>query len=76
MKLHFVMAEIHRRLIIKLSPFFIHEKDITFKRFRSDRPNSSLRRQLNGLQDRLNDSIEASKQKYYCSMTNKLTNAE
>ena len=55
---------------------FIHEKDITFKRFRSHRPNSSLRRQLNCLQDRLNDSIEASKQNYYCRMTNKLTNAE
>ena len=54
----------------------IHEKDITCKRFRSDRRNSCLRRQLNCLQDRLNDSIEASKQKYYCRMANKLTNAE
>ena len=54
----------------------IHEKNITFKRLRSDRRNSCLRRQLNCLQDRLNDSIEASKQKYYCRMTNKLTNAE
>ena len=54
----------------------MHEKNVTFKRFRSDRRNSCLRRQLNCLQDRLNDSIEASKQKYYCRMTNKLTNAE
>ena len=54
----------------------IHEKNITFKRFRSDRQNSYLRRQLNCLQDCLNDSIEASKQKYYSRMTNKLTNAK
>ena len=55
----------------------IHEKNITFERLRSDRRrNSCLRRQVNCLQDRLNDSIEASKQKYYCRMTNKLTNAE
>ena len=54
----------------------MHEKNITFKRFRSDRRNSCLRRQLNCLQDRLNDSIEASKQKYYCRMINKLTNAK
>ena len=54
----------------------IHEKNITFKRFRSDRQNSCLRRQLNCLQDCLNDSIEASKQKYYGRMTNKLTNVE
>ena len=31
---------------------------------------------LNILQDRLNTSIEASKQKCYCRMTNKLTNAQ
>ena len=55
---------------------FIREKNTTFKRFRSDRRNIFLRRQLNCLQDRLNDSIEASKEKYYCRMTNKLTNAE
>ena len=54
----------------------IHEKNITFKRFRSDRRNSCLRRQLDCPQDRLNDLIEASKQKYYCRMTNKLTNAK
>ena len=55
----------------------IHEKNITFERLRSDRRrNSCLRRQVNCLQDRLNDSIEASKQKYYCRMTNKLTNAK
>ena len=54
----------------------IHEKNKTFNRSKSDRRNSCLRRQLNCLQDRLNDWIEASKQKYYCRMTNKLTNAE
>ena len=52
------------------------KKNITSKRFRSDRRNRCLRRQLNCLQDRLNDLIEASKQKYYCRITNKLTNAE
>ena len=54
----------------------IRVKNITFKRFRSDRRNICLRRQLNFLRDRLNDLIEASKQKYYCRMTNKLTNVE
>ena len=54
----------------------IHQKNIKITRLRSDRRNSYLRRQLNCLQDRLNGSIEASKQKYYCRMTNKLTNAE
>ena len=54
----------------------IQEENITFKRHRSDRRNSCLRRQLNCLQDRLNDSIEPSKQKYYCRMTNELTNAK
>ena len=53
----------------------IHEKNITIKRFRSGRRNSCLTRQILCLQERLNDSIEASKQKYYCKMTNKLTNA-
>ena len=54
----------------------ICEKNITFKRFRSDRRNICLRKQLNCLQDRLIDSIEVSKQKYCCRMTNNLTNAE
>ena len=35
----------------------IHEKNKTFKWLRSEGRNSSLRRQLNCLQDRLNDSI-------------------
>ena len=68
------MTEIHHGLIIKLS--LLYTKKLTFKRLRSDRRNSCLSRQLNYFQDRLNDSIEASKQKYYCRMTNKLTNAE
>ena len=54
----------------------MHEKNITFKRFRSDRRNSCFRRQLNCLHDSINDLIEASKQKYYCRTTNKLTNTE
>ena len=54
----------------------IHEKNITFKGLRSDRRNNCLRVQLNCLKDRLNDSIEASKQKDYCRMTNKFSNAE
>ena len=70
-----VMTNIHRGLIIKLSPLYA-KKNITVKRCRSDRRNICLRRQLNFLQDCLIDSIEASKQKYYCRMTNKLTNAE
>ena len=41
----------------------IHQKSITFKRLRSDRRNSCLRRQLNCLQGCLNGCIEASKQK-------------
>ena len=42
-------------------------------RFRS---SICLRRQLNFFQERLIDSIEDPKQKYYCKMTNKLINAE
>ena len=59
----------------KLSPLYT-KKNITFKRLRSDRRNNCLRMQLNCLKDRLNDSIEASKQKDYCRMTNKLSNTE
>ena len=40
------------------------EKNIAFKRFRSDRCNTWLRRQLNFPQDHLNDSIEDSKKEY------------
>ena len=63
MKLYCVMTEIHCGLIMKLSLLYAKK---TFKRFRSDRRNICLGRQLNCLQDRLNDSIEVSKQKYYC----------
>ena len=44
----------------------IHEQNIIFTGFRSDRRNSCLRRQTNCLQDCLNDSIEASKQINQC----------
>ena len=54
----------------------MRDKNTTFKRFRRDRRNICLRKQSNCLQDRLNDSTEASKQKYYCKMNNKLTNVE
>ena len=64
MKLYCVMTEIQRGLLIKSSPLYTKKN------------NSYLRTQLNCLQDRLNDSIQASKQKYYCRMTNKLPNAE
>ena len=37
----------------------ICEKSLTFKRFRSDKHNICLRRQLNCIQDSLNDSTEA-----------------
>ena len=74
MKMYCVKKEIHCGLIMKLSPLFAKKK--TFKRFRSDRNKICLRRLLNVLQDHLIDSIEASKQKYYCRMTNKLTNAK
>ena len=69
MKLYCVMTEIHRGLIIKLSPLY------AFKRFRSDRRNICFRRQLNYLHDRLNNSIEVSKQKILLEMTDQLTNA-
>ena len=44
--------------------FLIRKKKTVFKRFRIDRSNICL------------NSIAASKQKYYCRMTNKLINAE
>ena len=74
MKVCCVKKEIHCSLIMKLSPLYAKKK--TFKRFRSARNKICLRRLLNVLQDHLIDSIEASKQKYYCRMTNKLTNAK
>ena len=74
MKLCCVMTEIHRGLIIILTPLYM--KKLTFKLFRSDRGNSYLRRQLICLQDCLNDSIEASKQKYYSRMNNELNKIE
>ena len=74
MELHCVMAD--SLWFNKKIKFLIQEKYITFKRFRNDTHNICLIRQLNFLQDSLIDSIEASKQKYYCRMTNKLTNAK
>ena len=43
--------------------YLIGEKNIAFKRLRSDRSNICVRSQLNFLQYCLTDSIEASKQK-------------
>ena len=54
----------------------IYEKNTAFKKFRCNRNNSFIKRQLNILQDRIITSIEASKQKYYCRMTNKLINTQ
>ena len=50
----------------------MHEKIVAFKKFRCNRNNSFIKRQLNILQDQLVTSIEASKQKYYCKMATKL----
>ena len=58
--------------INKIKSLIRQKKYNTFKRFRSDRHNSCR----NCLLDCLNDSIEASKQNYYCRMTQKLTNAK
>ena len=44
--------------------------------FRSDRNNRFIKRQLNILQDCIITAIQASKQKYYCRMTNKLINTQ
>ena len=65
------MIEIHHDLIKKIKSL-IYEKNTAFKKFRCDRNNSFIKRQLNILQDRIITSTEASKQKYYCRMTNKL----
>ena len=54
----------------------IKEKNTAFKKFCCDRNNSLIKRQLNILQDRIITLIEASKQQYYCKMTNKLVNAQ
>ena len=54
----------------------IYEKNTAFKKFRCNRNNSFIKRQLNILQDRIITAIQASKQKYYCRMTNKLINTQ
>ena len=55
---------------------FIYKKNIAFKKFCCDRNNGLIKRQLNILQNHTITSIEASKQKYYCRMINKLTNTK
>ena len=69
------MIEIHHDLIKKIKSL-TYEKNTAFKKFRCDRNNSFIKRQLNILQDRIITSTEASKQKYYCRMTNKLINTQ
>ena len=69
------MIEIHHDLIKKIKSL-IYEKNTAFKKFRCDRNNSFIKRQLNILQDRIITSTEASKQKYYCRITNKLINTQ
>ena len=51
-------------------------KNTAFEKFLCDRNNSFIKRQLNILQDRMATSIEVSKQKYYCRMTNKLISTQ
>ena len=48
------------------------KKNTAFKKFCCNRNNSFIKRKLNILQDCIITSIETSKQKYYCRMTNKL----
>ena len=60
-------------LITKSNPLF--PKNAAFKKFCFDRNNSFIR-QVNVLQDHLVTSIEASKRKYYCTMTNELINTQ
>ena len=69
------MIEIHHGLIKKSNPLST-KKNTAFKKFRCDRNNSFIKRELNILQDRIITAIEASKQKYYCRMTNNLINTQ
>ena len=69
------MIEIHHGLIKKSNPLYT-KKNTAFKKFRCDRNNSFIKRQLNIFQDRIITAIQASKQKYYCRMTNKLINTQ
>ena len=63
-------------MVLKKIKFLIYEKNTLFNKFRCGRNNSFIKRQLNILQDRIITLIEASKQQYYCKMTNKLVNAQ
>ena len=54
----------------------IYEKNTAFKKFRCNRNNRFIKRQLNIFRDHTITSIEASKQKYYCRMTNKQINTQ
>ena len=62
--------------LLDVQPISLIGKKTFLNKNVSDRRNNGLRMQLNCLKDRLNDSIEASKQKDYCRMTNKLSNTE
>ena len=53
-----------------------YKKNAAFKKFRCDRNNSLIKRQLNILQDRIITSTEAPKQKCYLRITNKLINTQ
>ena len=68
------MIEIHHGLIKKQIPYI--QKNTAIKKFRPDRNNTFIKRQLNILQDRIITSIEASKQIYNCRITNKLINTQ
>ena len=69
------MIKIHHGLITKSNPLYM-KKNAAFKKFRCDRYNTFIKRQLNIIQHRLMTSSETSKQKYYCRMTNKLINTQ
>ena len=75
---NFIPHEIifRRGLLIKLSPIYAKKNIIHLNGLEVIDVTVAEEGKLNCLQDRLNDSIEASKQKYYCRMINKLTNAK
>ena len=60
----------------KKTKSLICEKNTAFKKFRCDRNNSFIKRQLNILQDGIITAIQASKIIFYCRMTNTLINTQ
>ena len=54
----------------------IKEKNRAFNRYRNNSSNLELKRHLKFFQENLNNSIESSKQIYYCRIANKLNNSQ